>query len=124
MPPLCTAGYRLVQGDIITMFKALYLLFINTIYIAGATFLVARLLHLPKKEYPDTNTRNKVQWLVWSLVIIAAIPGFRLTKNLLQDIITEQQFTSFTQDITQQYPVQVLQKSLDKDTKTMNLWLI
>ena len=106
------------------MLKALYLLFINTIYIAGATFLVARLLHLPKKEYPDINTRNKVQWLVWSLVIVAAIPGFRLTRNLLQDIITEQQFTSFTQDITQQYPVQVLQKSLDKDTKTMNLWLI
>lgn len=106
------------------MLKALYLLFINTIYIAGATFLVARLLHLPKKEYPDTTKRNKVQWLVWSLVIIAAIPGFRLTKNLLNDIIIQQQFTVFTQDIAKHYPVQVLQKSLNTETKTMNIWLI
>ena len=124
MPPLCAAWYWLVQGDIIIMFKTLYLLFINTIYIAGATFLVARFLHLPKKEYPDMLTRKKVEWLVWSMIIITAIPWLRLTKTLLDDIILQQQFTKLSQDISQEYKVQVLQKTINTDTKTINIWLI
>lgn len=124
MPPLCAAGYWLVQGDIIIMLKTLYLLFINTIYIAGSTFLVARFLHLPKKEYPDMMTRKKVQWLVWSMIIITAIPWLRLTKTLLDDIILQQEFTKLSQDISQEYTVQVLQKSLNTEKKTINFWLI
>ena len=43
MPPLCTAGYGLSQGNFDYFFGAMYLFTINTIFIALATFLVLKI---------------------------------------------------------------------------------
>ena len=48
MPPLCTAGFGLASGNLYYFFGALYLYFINTVFISLATFLVVRLLKYPK----------------------------------------------------------------------------
>ena len=47
MPPLCTAGYYLSQGNFNYFFGAMYLFAINTIFIALATFLVLKILRFP-----------------------------------------------------------------------------
>ena len=44
MPPLCTAGYGLATAQWSYFFGAFYLFFINTVFIATATFLGAKLL--------------------------------------------------------------------------------
>jgi uncharacterized hydrophobic protein (TIGR00271 family) len=44
MPPLCTAGYGLANLNPKYFFGALYLFFINTVFIALATLVTARLL--------------------------------------------------------------------------------
>ena len=45
MPPLCTAGYGLANLNSKYLFGALHLFFINTIFIALATLVTARLLN-------------------------------------------------------------------------------
>ena len=44
MPPLCTAGYGLATAQWAYFFGAFYLFFINTVFIATATFLGVKLL--------------------------------------------------------------------------------
>lgn len=59
MPPLCTAGYGLGTGQINYFLGAFYLFFINSFFIALATFLIIKYLEFPEKEYMDENRRKK-----------------------------------------------------------------
>lgn len=122
MPPLCVGGYWLVQGEFIIALKAFYLLFINITYIAWATFVVAKALRLPKKQYLVQSERKKIQPLISLIVIIVvAIPGVLLTQNLLQQQFLDQQFTHFTKNISNTYSTQILQKVINPEKKT--IWL-
>ena len=51
MPPLCTAGYGIGTGQFIYFFGAFYLFFINSFFIALATFIMVRYLKFPQKQY-------------------------------------------------------------------------
>ena len=51
MPPLCTAGYGIGTGQLRYFFGAFYLFFINSFFIALATFLMVRYLKFPKKTF-------------------------------------------------------------------------
>ena len=51
MPPLCTAGYSLASGQWYYFLGALYLFFINSLFICLATFLIVRHLQFQKKEF-------------------------------------------------------------------------
>ena len=47
MPPLCTAGYGIATWQLSYAFGAFYLFFINSFFIALATFVMVRYLHFP-----------------------------------------------------------------------------
>ncbi len=53
MPPLCTAGYGLAMGEWSFFFGACYLFFINTVFIALATYVGVRLLQFKPKQFVD-----------------------------------------------------------------------
>ena len=50
MPPLCTAGYGIATGQIWYFLGASYLFFINSFFIALATFITVRLLGFPEAQ--------------------------------------------------------------------------
>lgn len=60
MPPLCTAGYGLASGNLSFFSGALYLFFINTVFIALSTFLTVRFLKFPNKEFINETTKKRV----------------------------------------------------------------
>lgn len=124
MPPLAVSGFWFIQGDWFIGMKALYLLAINCIYIIGATFLVARLLRLPKKEYPDVVKRREVKFVVTGLIIIAAIPALLLTSDLIYNQRLEQQFQKYADSVMTTYSVQILKKSINTDKKELNLRIV
>ena len=59
MPPLCTAGYGLSQGNFDYFFGAMYLFTINTIFIALATFIVLKILTLSNVKICQFSTSKK-----------------------------------------------------------------
>ena len=81
MPPLCTAGFGLATGRPAFFFGALYLYVINAIFIALATFVVARALHFPLRSFADARARKREIRLVTSVAGIAVLPslGFLYT---------------------------------------------
>ena len=83
MPPLCTVGYGLAVRDPDFYIGGLYLFTINTIFIALATFTVAKILAFPLVKYANEAKRNKIKWMVTTIAILTIIPaGFTFMKVL------------------------------------------
>lgn len=66
---------------------AFYLFFINTVFIAIATFIVVRFLHYSKKEFVDKNREMRVRRSILLIVLVTIIPsvviGYRIVKRSL-----------------------------------------
>lgn len=85
MPPICTAGYGLATLQLNFFFGALYLFTINTVFIAVAGLVVARLLKFPILTFVDEKKSRKVKIFVQTILVITIIPsiffGYQLVKK-------------------------------------------
>ncbi len=95
MPPLCTAGYGIANGSLAYSFGALYLFFINSVFICFATILISKLLHLPKKQYIDELVQKRMRQLIAVLVIVTALPSIYLTYRIVKNSIVERNANLF-----------------------------
>ena len=84
MPPLCTVGYGLAIGDPKFYLGALYLFCINTIFIALATFVVAKILSFPLVKYANEAKRNKIKWTVTIIAVLAIVPAILTFITVLE----------------------------------------
>ncbi len=89
MPPLCTAGYGLAKLDSAIFLGATYLLFINAVFIAIATYLISIMLRLPRKGYEDSAMTVAVKRFVIGFAIITAIPSALIFYNVLEKLRVE-----------------------------------
>ena len=71
MPPLCTVGYGIAKLNWHYAGGALYLFFINCVFIALATFLVVKFLHFPMAEEQDKHSWRKI--ISYSLLILVVL---------------------------------------------------
>jgi len=60
MPPLCTAGYGLAIGNFSYFGGAMFLVAINSIFIALATFAIVKFLRFPMVKYLDSANRKRI----------------------------------------------------------------
>ncbi|MBQ0733707.1 DUF389 domain-containing protein [Aquimarina celericrescens] len=75
MPPLCTVGYGIAEGGPKYALGALYLFSINAIFIALATFIVAKLLRFPMLRYANSAKRRRTAQFASLLAILVMIPA-------------------------------------------------
>lgn len=75
MPPLCTCGYALATGQWNYFIGAIYLFFINSVFIALATFLTVKHLHFPEASFSDPLRQRKVHRTISVLTVILIIPS-------------------------------------------------
>ena len=85
MPPLCTAGYGLSQGNFKYFFNAMYLFTINTIFIALATFLVVKILGFPMLKYADSASRKRTGRIAAILAVVVMIPAVYTFIDVLKE---------------------------------------
>jgi uncharacterized hydrophobic protein (TIGR00271 family) len=86
MPPLCTAGYGLASGHWAYFFGALYLFFINLVFIFLATVMFVGYIKLPHKKLVDEDTERRVRKYITVLVLITVVPSIYLAYNMVTDI--------------------------------------
>ncbi len=84
MPPLCTAGYGLATAQWFKLLGALYLFFINSVFIALSTYLVCKLLRFPMVRYANARQRKKVSRIATAIGIAVLIPSIVLFIKLYQ----------------------------------------
>ncbi len=89
MPPLCTAGYGLATWQLNYFIGAFYLFFINTVFIAIATFIVVRFLKYHKKEFLDPVRERQVRRYILIIVIVTLVPSVILAFRIIRQSLFE-----------------------------------
>mgnify|MGYP000876604261 FL=1 len=95
MPPLCTAGYGLANGDMTYFLGASYLFFINSVFISLSAFLVVRYLRFPIASYVNPKVRRRTKTLIVLFVIIVAIPSVIIYSKALRETIFNTEARTF-----------------------------
>lgn len=89
MPPLCTVGYGIANWNWDFAGGALYLFFINCIFIALATYLIVKYLHFPSK-IEKRSYRSLITYGL--LILVVLIPSFFSAYS----IVLENRFVNAT----------------------------
>ncbi len=117
MPPLCTAGFGIASGNIYFFFGALYLYFINSIFICVATFVIVRFLHFPKKAFQDKAYERKVRRYIWVIVLVTTAPSVYLAYRIVDKSIFESNAEAFVQKEVNFSTTQVISRNYKYSTK-------
>jgi len=75
MPPLCTAGFGLASGKLIYFIGALYLFFINCIFITLATYIMVKYMRFTDVEFENAIRKKHVKTVISVVVMIVIIPS-------------------------------------------------
>lgn len=97
MPPLCTAGFGLAGGNLGYFLGALYLFFINCLFIMLATYLSVKYLDFRQTEFSDFNTGQKTKRIVTILIILFTVPSIWSAVTLIQQNRFEESALAFVQ---------------------------
>jgi uncharacterized hydrophobic protein (TIGR00271 family) len=96
MPPLCTAGYGLATWNLVYFFGAMYLFFINCIFISLSTYLVVRLLRFPHAKFIEETVKiRRFRIFIWTVVILFIVPSIYFTYDIIQKFVFEKNANSF-----------------------------
>ncbi|MFT5889941.1 MAG: putative hydrophobic protein (TIGR00271 family) [Dokdonia sp.] len=123
MPPLCTAGYGLANGNITFFLGAMNLFTINTIFIALATFIVLKVLRFPMIKYANSKKRKRIAQLASLAAIVVMIYPTITFLRVLKNSGFESDYTSFLKKEVDSNTDLWFQKGiLDADGKTITLY--
>lgn len=95
MPPLCTAGFGLATGQWLYFLGAIYLFFINSIFICLATFLIVKHLRFHKVEFTTPEREKRVSRYMLIAVILTVTPSVYLAYRIVQRSIFESNADKF-----------------------------
>lgn len=85
MPPLCTAGYGLATLQLSYILGALYLFFINSVFIACATTVGVKLMKYQPKDFSNPLRARRVRDTVYTIAVLTMIPAVYLTYRMYQE---------------------------------------
>ena len=121
MPPLCTAGYGLATGHILYFLGAFYLFFINTVFIALATFIGVRLMHFQKLEFLSKDLETKAQRIIMGLVVVTVLPAVVVTVMMVQKSIFDNNVRKFIKAELTQRGTQIISTDVENDSLQLRI---
>lgn len=95
MPPLCVTGYGLAQGDFETARASFYLFFLNTFFVALATYLIVRFLRFPYRKYVNQKAKLKNRLIIVGFSLALAIPSYFIFQTVKEEIDLKRNVQSF-----------------------------
>lgn len=116
MPPLCTAGFGLATGHWLYFLGAFYLFFINTVFIALATFCGVRLLQFKQHKFLSPERAAKARHIMMALVVVTMIPAVFMTVHIVHQSVFDHNVNQFIKAELQQRGTQIISNSVDKDS--------
>src|SRR5574344_90707 len=87
IPPLCAAGYGLSSHNFIVFLGALYLYFIDSLFICVATFIGTRWFNYPKKEFVSKRQERRVRRYMYLVAFVSLCPAVYLTVGIIDTAI-------------------------------------
>ena len=122
MPPLCTAGYGLSQGNWDYFKGAMYLFAINTLFIALATFFVLKFLRLPMLTYTNSRKRRNIARIVATIAFALTLHAIWSFYEVLQESKYTSDYENFKKnEINNNASLWLQRDEIDMDSKTITL---
>lgn len=121
MPPLCTAGYGLAMGEWSFFFGACYLFFINTVFIALATYVGVRLLQFKPKQFVDKGRLAVVNRYIAVIVVVTMLPAVYMTTQIIRQSVFENHVKQFVKHELNHPGTRILSEQADRETKTLDV---
>ncbi|TXF88945.1 DUF389 domain-containing protein [Neolewinella aurantiaca] len=102
MPPLCVAGYGIVlafsdpaQG-LSVFWRAGYLFFLNSFFIAVMAYLIIRLLRFPYRKYVNAEDKRRSKVIIGLISVLMILPGAYVLKGVIADLRMDRSAREFT----------------------------
>lgn len=124
MPPLCTAGYGLSQGEWMYFLGALYLFFINTVFISLATFLGVRFFRFQRHTYVDQKKGKLLNRYIMVIVFLTIIPAIFTTVRIVRESMFQSRANSFINNELAFSGTQVIQRDISMQNNSIKVILI
>lgn len=115
MPPLCTAGYGIAMGTELIGYKdftgfgaalnAMYLFFINSIFIGIATFLFVKFSKFPLVKFQNPEQARRTNWMIAAIAILTIIPSSFIFFKIVDEEIYHAKVRRFlSEEVETTYP--------------------
>ncbi len=98
MPPLCVTGYGIATGSFDIASKSFYLFFLNSFFVAFATYVIVRYLRFPHKKYASPQERRKNVIIVSLVSLIMTVPSFLIFSQVYKEFKEEQRVQTFLEE--------------------------
>ena len=100
MPPLCVTGFGIAkwletvfgiyQSEAIQastlIFNSFYLFFLNSFFVALATFLIVRSLRFPIRVYTDRKMQRRTTFVIVFISLLMLVPSLVLLSRVAKDV--------------------------------------
>ncbi len=124
MPPLCTAGYGIANGNWAYFGGAFYLFTINSVFIALSSALVIRAFHVEKKNSIDKETARRIKKYVFFVAFLTIVPSLYLAYVLVQHEIFKVNARNFISHDLVSEGSYVTQSNIDPKSKKIEVTVI
>lgn len=121
MPPLCTAGYGLAMGEWSFFFGAFYLYFINTVFIALATYIGVRMLRFRPKIAVSKDRMRVVNRTIFAIVVVTMIPATIMTVRIIRDSMLDNNIARFLKHELHYPGTQIVSHQKDGEKKILSV---
>jgi uncharacterized hydrophobic protein (TIGR00271 family) len=105
MPPLCVAGYGIVESftdwenGLSIFWRAGYLFFLNSFFIAITAYVIIRLLRFPYRKYVNGKEKRRSQLIIGLVSVLMILPGV----YVLQDVVSRVREKNAAKEFTMKY---------------------
>ncbi len=124
MPPLCTAGYGLATGQWLFFLGAFYLFFINTVFIAAATFLGVRLMGFEQHQEVLPERARRARHVLMAAIVLTLVPAGIMTFSLVRKSLFNQNVGRFIENELTWTGTQIISQHVDRDAKLLRVAVI
>ncbi|EEF27059.1 conserved hypothetical protein [Ricinus communis] len=124
MPPLCTAGYGLANGNWAVFGGAFYLFSINCVFIAFASVIVIDFLRLPHRRFVDPGKERRVKRALLAIVLLTGLPSIYLAARLVDNEVFASRARDFVRKEFRAVQVHVIETRVAAGTHDIEVTLI
>lgn len=121
MPPLCTAGYGLANGNLYYFLGALYLFTINTVFIGLSSVAISQILKFPIRSMVDSSRKRRINRYITAVILLTLLPSIYFGYQLVQNEKFTAASEKFTESITHFEGAYLIKSEITPETKTIRL---
>ena len=121
MPPLCTAGYGLANGNWNFLLGAFYLFLINSVFIALSTWLIVKYLKFPVVQHMDPKKQKRVKNYILIISLLIIIPSGFTFWNTIQENIFKSNAENFVSESFKLDGTEVISKKITYEKDSLSL---